>query len=199
MKRLFSAAAALAIGIILTPVPALAHDEVVGTTPSIGQTVQAGAVNVSVTFNEDIMSTTGNAGLAIEVTDPTGNVITGCPMAMGAKLSAGYTLNDSGTYKVTWRSVSNDGHPNEGSFDFVVDASGSTATSAGNAAVCDQVMSMSAPSPSASNAPSQDPFLTNLPFLIFGMALVVLGAAAGPLTQKLRAKKEAQRKATKGE
>ncbi|MFM7029893.1 MAG: copper resistance protein CopC, partial [Micrococcales bacterium] len=183
MKRIFSAASLLAASLSLIASPALAHDEVVGTSPTAGQTVTAGLVNVEVTFNEDLMQTTDGTGLAVQVTDPSGAKLEGCPMGTGPTLSAEFNLNQSGTYQVDWRSVSNDGHPNEGTFSFDVDASAATSTE--NSAVCAMTMSTEGTKVAIVGKP-QNQFLTNLPFLVVGLLLVVAGAAAGPLTRKLR-------------
>jgi len=193
MKRLFSTAALLTVCLSMISTPALAHDEVLGTAPTAGQTVSAGPVTVNVTFNEDLMQTTDGSGLAVEVTDPSGVKLVGCPMGTGATLSAEFNLNQAGTYQVAWRSVSNDGHPSEGTFNFDVDAGGSSAGD--NSAVCAMTMNMNEKTLATPGAP-QNPFLNNLPFIIFGFILVAAGAAAGPLTRKLRAKSNAQRAAS---
>mgnify|MGYP000128401749 CR=1 FL=1 len=193
MKRLFSAVTLLTACLTMIAAPALAHDEVLGTTPTAGQTVSAGPVTVDVTFNEDLMQTTDGSGLAVEVTDPSGAKLVGCPMGAGATLSAEFNLNQTGTYQVAWRSVSNDGHPSEGTFSFDVDGSGTNAGE--NSAVCAMTMNMNDKTVAAPADP-QNPWANNLPFIIFGFILVAAGAAAGPLTRKLRTKSSTQRAAS---
>jgi len=46
-------------------------------------------------------------------------------------------------------------------------------------------------------AATQDPFIANLPYLIAGIVLVFLGALAGPLVQKRRERKAAEKAALK--
>ncbi|MEY4411441.1 MAG: hypothetical protein RLZ69_1015, partial [Actinomycetota bacterium] len=46
-------------------------------------------------------------------------------------------------------------------------------------------------------AATQDPFIANLPYLIAGIVLVFLGALAGPLMQKRRERKAAEKAALK--
>lgn len=103
---------------------ASAHDEILGNSPAANSTVAAGVIDVSVTFNEPIMVTPDNAGEAIEVVGPVGSDSqtwsNGCTTVAGAKVSSQVDLDQPGKYTVNWRSVSNDGHPNEGSFDFTV-------------------------------------------------------------------------------
>ncbi|MDE2409592.1 MAG: copper resistance protein CopC [Actinomycetales bacterium] len=197
--------------VALAPLAANAHDEVVGTTPAADSTVSAGAVTVSVTFNEDIMKSADFAGEAIEVTDALGDQVTltgTCLAVEGATLSAPMNFPANGDYAVNWRSVSNDGHPSEGSFSFTVtnasDSANGVQHSMGPAlgGSCNAVysaidraytdatpMAISAPAPSAT--PTADPFITNLPYLGAGLILVVLGGIAGPVVQKIRQRRAA--------
>lgn len=199
--------------VIISPLAANAHDEVLGTSPTADSTVSAGNVKVSVTFNEDIMQSADLAGEAIEVTDALGDQITltgTCLAVDGATLSAPMVFTANGDYTVNWRSVSNDGHPSEGSFAFTVE--NATESTDGNTTLgmgpvlggsCSPVYSavdraidttatpmvISAPAPSAT--PAADPFITNLPYLGAGLILVVLGGVAGPLVQKIRQRRAA--------
>lgn len=201
--------------IALSPLAASAHDEVVGTNPGDGKTVDAGNLKVSVTFNEDIMKNPDLAGETIEVTDALGDQITltgTCLAVDGPTLSAPMVFSANGDYTVNWRSVSNDGHPNEGTFGFTVaNATESTdqsktvgmgpalggACNATYSAVDRAIdatatpMAISAPAPSPSASAATDPFIANLPYLGAGLILVVLGGLAGPVVQKMR-----QRRAT---
>jgi len=126
MKRTAALAvlAASLMSLIALGGPASAHDEILGTNPAANSTVAAGIIDVSVSFNEPIMSTPDNAGEAIEVTGPAGSDSqtwsNGCILVSDAKASTQVDLDKPGKYTVNWRSVSNDGHPSEGSFDFTV-------------------------------------------------------------------------------
>ena len=126
MKRfvLFFAIAATAVSGLFVSTPALAHDEIVATSPIAGSSVEAGIIDVSVTFNEDIMVTPDNAGEVVQVMGPDGTDSqtwsNGCSTVAGAKVSTQVDLDQPGKYTVNWRSVSNDGHANEGSFDFTL-------------------------------------------------------------------------------
>jgi len=218
-KQAFAALAALAL-ISLTPLSAQAHDEVVGTSPAADSSVSVGPVTVSVTFNEDIMKSADLSGEVIQLVDSLNDVWTldaGCLSVEGATLSTKVAIQRPGDYTVNWRSVSNDGHPNEGSFKFTVESKGQVdenapdVTPLGDGA-CPVTYSaidtaipvetstpmtviMPAPMPSASAKP--DPFVQNLPFLGFGIVLIVLGAIAGPVTQKMRGKRAAEKAALK--
>lgn len=131
MKRRFAPLVSTAVaGLLATtlstmsPIAAQAHDEVLGTTPAAGATVPAGVIDLSVSFNEDIMATPDNSGEAIELIGPDGlnDYLLGgnCLSVSGSTVSTKADIDQAGKYTVMWRSVSNDGHPSEGQFDFTV-------------------------------------------------------------------------------
>ena len=193
----------------LSPLAAQAHDEVVGTSPAADSTVSAGAVTLSVTFNEDIMKSADQAGEAIELVNSLDEHLTltaGCLHVDGATLSTQVTIPQAGDYTVNWRSVSNDGHPNEGSFHFTVDNANPDDHNVMNSAetgdcpaqymAVDRALEptatpveISAQTPISPAKP--DPFIANLPYLGAGLILVVLGGIAGPVIQRLRQRRAA--------
>ena len=113
MKKVFAillSAVALFFGSV-TPA-AQAHDEVTGTYPEAGSTIEAGDIYISVSFNEDVMATDNNAGIEFAVTAPDGSVVpVGCIFVSGKDISGFISIAAEGEYSVAWRSVSNDGHP----------------------------------------------------------------------------------------
>jgi methionine-rich copper-binding protein CopC len=128
MRKVLNSAIAVAIAfatLSLNPITASAHDEVAGTNPVAGSTVQAGLIDVSVSFGEDIMVTPDNAGEVIEVLGPDGTESAvwsnGCVSVDGTKLATTVDLGKPGLYTVNWRSVSSDGHENDGTFEFTVE------------------------------------------------------------------------------
>jgi methionine-rich copper-binding protein CopC len=197
----------------LVPISAQAHDEVVNTSPAAGATVDPGVIALSVTFNEDVMKSPDLAGEVIEVVSPLNDVVTmqaGCLDVAGATLSTKVNIQAAGEYVVNWRSVSNDGHPNEGSYTFTVGKDGADPTQGLQAAAdgacaaaysaidteaTPMAISETLPAEYArdAKAPATDPFIANLPYLIAGIVLVFLGALAGPLMQKRRERKAAQK------
>ncbi|MDE2591937.1 MAG: copper resistance protein CopC [Actinomycetales bacterium] len=105
--------------------PALAHDEVIGTTPASGETVAAGAFEVSVTSGEDIMNMPDMSGNQIFVSGPNGGDMTSvvslsCIKISGAVASVPVDIERAGEYTVSWQLVSQDGHTTDGSFNFNV-------------------------------------------------------------------------------
>ena len=108
---------------IYAPLAASAHDEIVSTTPAADSKVSAGQLKISVTFNEDVMDIPPHQGLAFEVTTPGGSKsVLECLDVNGVELAGIFNANETGEYTVNWRSVSSDGHPNAGTFNFKVTA-----------------------------------------------------------------------------
>ncbi|MEY3537688.1 MAG: hypothetical protein RL645_502 [Actinomycetota bacterium] len=119
----------VALGMSVLPLsastPALAHDGITGTTPGEGETVDAGAFDVTVTASEDIMNMADMAGNEIWVSGPKDSaepqqVSLTCIKVSGATAAVPVDIDVPGVYTATWRLVSADGHPQEGSFDFTV-------------------------------------------------------------------------------
>lgn len=111
------AAAALAFG---PASPALAHDQLVGTTPANGEVVETAPESLTLSFNNDIIE----VGTVVNVTAPDGTSATaGDPTVAGTEVVQ--TLNPDladGTYTVVWRVVSKDGHPISGTQNFAIGA-----------------------------------------------------------------------------
>jgi copper transport protein len=105
--------------------PAFAHAQFVGSSPVDGTTVTVAPVEVSVTFDEAVVASTG--ALRVFRADATrvdeGVVRTS---ADGRLVSAPLTSLGDGTHVVAWRVTSADGHPIRGAFTFHVGAPGGT-------------------------------------------------------------------------
>ena len=138
-QRLIVAAVAIALGFGLNLVPAsvaLAHSDLQSTSPLAGETVEAGRIDVTLKFNEEILTGEGS-GAVISVTGPfEGESIEhsdGCVDAIrGSLVVEGVSLDQAGTYEVNWRVVSADGHPIEGVYEFnVVNTTGYEAAGVG--------------------------------------------------------------------
>lgn len=126
---LFAALTALLV-VFASAAPAAAHDELLSTTPEAGAVLDSAPETVELTFSGDIL----DIGHEIHVTDSEGRDITQGTLGVTGK-TVSQPLRDSGrgdeTYTVTWRVVSQDGHPIEGKFQYGV---GSGATPAAAAA-----------------------------------------------------------------
>ncbi len=122
--RIFASAALVAAGIFLNPLSASAHADLESTSPSAGETVEAGNIQVALMFGEEMLAT-AESGNVISVQGPSGpdnkQWADGCIDSVRGKLvSESVSLSLPGTYVVDWRAVSADGHPVEGTFNFTL-------------------------------------------------------------------------------
>jgi len=117
---------------VLSAGPALAHAELVGSSPADKSSVSS-VTEVSVTAGEELLEIGSEAeGFVMVVTDSTGLYYgDGCVSVSGDTASMAVSLNAPGDYSVAYRVVSNDGHPVEGQFTFTVTGDGSAEQFAG--------------------------------------------------------------------
>jgi methionine-rich copper-binding protein CopC len=189
------AAAALVLAPLSATAPAFAHDAIVGTSPSDGETVSAGAFDVSVTSSEDIMNMPDMAGNQIVVTGPNDSadaqtVSLGCIKVDGAVASVPVDIETPGTYTATWQLVSQDGHSQDGTFSFTVTndsdykASGNTELPEG----CVALPMLTAVAYDATAGATPEPRVAAAPAtkddgqwagLLWGIGFVVIGSLAG--------------------
>lgn len=109
--------AVLALGVA----PAQAHAALISTTPVQGSELAAAPTAVTLTFSEDV----GLNGRSLQVVDRRGRRVDDGrarhigddPRTLEVRLPGGLA---KGSYTVTWRVVSQDGHPASGTFSFGV-------------------------------------------------------------------------------
>jgi methionine-rich copper-binding protein CopC len=117
----------------LWAVPASAHTELVKTTPADGTQITAAPDAVSLTFSGEVLK----LGAAVKVSGPGGSTPMGAAKLKGKTVSWPVTGDlPNGTYNVSWRVTAADGHPIDGTFDFVLQAPKPSGTP-GPAAVVD--------------------------------------------------------------
>jgi len=127
--KLFRSLVVLSIafaGVFAATTPASAHNVLVSASPTDGSTVEAGVIPIALTFEEAVMNTPDGAGTEISVMGPAEATPTemtdGCVDTFnGSVISDSVDIDLPGTYNVTWRTVSDDGHPVEGTFQFTVE------------------------------------------------------------------------------
>lgn len=104
----------------LSVFPAAAHSQLVSTLPVDGTTVATPPTEVRFTFNENLMD--GLTTLAI--IDSAGNVVTSMSIApTGTEVALPWPADlGRGTWQVSYRVVSADGHPVSGAITFTVGA-----------------------------------------------------------------------------
>lgn len=108
--------------LLLAPAsPASAHDELLGSDPAAGATLDALPGQLTLTFSDAIATDEGASEVA--VTDASGaSLIGGAPSAQDNVLTQPLSGEASGEITVLWKVVSSDGHPISGEFAFTVTA-----------------------------------------------------------------------------
>ena len=184
-----SAALLLLPLLFLAPGAAQAHDTLLSTTPKSGATT-APVQSVSMVFNEAVLST----GAAVTVDGPDGAVAQGSPSINAATVSQDLRQPlANGSYKVTWRVLSSDGHPISGSFSFVVaGATASSSSTTSSATQSDETLtspsaSSSAPTPPVQQVPTSSTD-NNAPLIIAAAVLALLLIAGGAYLARTRLK-----------
>ena len=99
--------------------PAYAHTDVSVTSPKDGSTVQAGSVVVSVLFNDKILDLADSSEIVV-LDSENQSIQVDCTKVEGKELQATVFFATAGEYRVTWRTVAEDGHPLTGKFSFKV-------------------------------------------------------------------------------
>jgi copper resistance protein C len=108
--------AVLAISLLGRPLTASAHDVLESTAPASGATVDRMPQTVTLTFTEAPLT----IGTQVVVTGPSGAVQQGAPTISDRVVSQAIAPSaPSGSYTVTYRVTSDDGHPVTGTFAFV--------------------------------------------------------------------------------
>lgn len=103
---------------LVSAAPALAHDQLVGSSPGDGEVLQRPPREVALTFTSDVLP----IGPTVLVRDAAGrSVQDGEPAVEGSVVTTSLPTDlADGAYVVVWRVVSGDGHPIEGALTFTV-------------------------------------------------------------------------------
>lgn len=97
--------------------PAVAHSVLISSSPDSGSTLDAPPMNVSLVFNEEI----GQTGLQVVAQGPGGSVPLGEATVEGNTVAAPWPQDaGGGDFRVSYRVVSADGHPIDGTIAFSV-------------------------------------------------------------------------------
>jgi len=174
---------ALAALFVLPAAPAFAHDELVSTDPPADAVLDALPGQITFTYSADILTEQGTA--VVEVTDADGTSLAeGAPVVSGTDVTQTLAGAASGPVTVTWRVVSSDGHPIDGTFSFTVNAATPTPTATGStptATATPTETATTAPAtatPDASATPSETVSTASpLPWILLIVALVIVAGA----------------------
>ena len=119
LAGLAAAFALAAASLLVTASPAAAHDELIGSDPQTGATVDALPAELTLTYSANIAPDAGAS--EVQVTDAAGTALQdGAPVVQDNVLTQTLTGEASGAVTVLWKVVSSDGHPISGEFTFTV-------------------------------------------------------------------------------
>jgi len=135
-------AGGLAVALVAAP-PASAHSALVASTPSDGETLGELPPEFSVTMNETLLASAGDAAFALRVRDDGGRYYgDGCLTIVDATVSTPASIGAAGDYVMEWQVVSADGHAVGGEIPFTwtgeATAEGTTAPAACGEAPAEQ-------------------------------------------------------------
>lgn len=150
-----AAAAMLSVSALLGATPALAHSQLVASTPAADETLSEAPEFFSITMNEDLLDLAGDGtGFGLQVLDADGRYFgDGCLTIDGPNLSMGATLGEPGQYRLVYQVVSDDGHPVSAEFGFTWTGQ-PTGPGSDTPPVCGQTVTTFPPSPTAAPQPT---------------------------------------------
>ncbi|MDW4572253.1 copper resistance protein CopC [Microbacterium sp. M3] len=165
-----------------TASPAQAHDELIGTDPAAGATVDALPAALTLTYSAEIADDDGAS--VVEVTDAAGtSLVAGAPTVRDNTLTQPLEGEASGAVTVLWKVVSSDGHPISGEYSFTVagnPAPAPTETTAPTPTETAAPTETAEPTPSATEtvpADEDSTFADVWPWVIVGLVAIALGGA----------------------
>ena len=124
----------LALGFTVAGVgSATAHSELLSSTPADGAVLTTPPASVELVFNEPVSP----AGLQVVARGPQGVIELGAPTVVSASVTAGWPQSSAaGDYTVSYRVVSADGHPIDGTIAMSItgDAASGTQSATGQSA-----------------------------------------------------------------
>jgi len=162
--------------------PATAHDALASANPAANSSISGELDRVTLTFSEPPLAGL-ESGIVISVTGPGGaEASTGTVRIDGSTLTKSVDLTAPGSYTLTWRSVSVDGHPISGSYPF---ASTGTVPSPVSASPAPTATGSTTPTATASTQarPEADSAERRTPamWVLGGLTALFIAAVAGIL------------------
>ncbi|MGO1768828.1 MAG: copper resistance CopC family protein [Microbacterium sp.] len=126
------AASSLVVGSLAVAAPASAHDRLVSSDPAAEATVAELPDEFTLVYSGELID--ADDGTAVEVRSPSGDdVASDAPVVDGTDVTVPVDdPGEAGVYTVTWRVVSNDGHPIDGTFEFTSEGASDDAAGEGS-------------------------------------------------------------------
>jgi len=150
--------------------PAFAHDELIGSNPKDGSSIPVAPERITLYFEEPPAA----GPTALTVAGPAGDsVVAGLPVISGSTVYAPLNaVTKSGHYTITFRIMSDDGHPVSGTLGFTLTATAKAANAAAG------------PVTNPAAAAAKKDSSSSAPFWIAGVAVLVV--VAGVITVSRR-------------
>ncbi|MFV0253536.1 MAG: copper resistance protein CopC [Beutenbergiaceae bacterium] len=185
---LIAAFACAAVLWLVCAVPASAHSELLDSTPADSTELAVPPTEVVLEFNEEMVA----MGTEVVVADPDGTAVsTGEPVVAGVTVTQAIDADVAGYYTVTWRTVSADGHPISGEFNFTVTNAAAT-TAAAEPSTSSSATSSAPPQSqtqtgsTTATATDSEPDGGALPWII-GAVVVAIGVAVALMARRRKA------------
>lgn len=118
LRTLLLAVALAGTSVLVTALPAAAHDELLGSTPASGEALTDAPAEVTLTFSADVL-TIGAAVIVADAADR--DWVADAPVVRDGTVTVSLDPQlPTGGYEIRWRVVSQDGHPISGIIPFTV-------------------------------------------------------------------------------
>lgn len=204
MRRVLPALLTLALTLCAAVLPstaARAHAELLSSSPAAGEELDVVPTSVVLTFSEDVRAELSQ----VRVSDGEGIAMTkGKPTADGATLTQGLQELHPGTYSITYKVTSADGHPISDSISFTISEAAMNHTTSSTASPTSEATSeatssssttssttsatpVASPSAAGGDGPSADdgsgaglPLVIGLGALVLGGLFIGLRRRGGP-------------------
>lgn len=198
-----AALVALLLSFGLVAAPASAHDALVASTPTDGETLTTAPTELTLSYSAEI----AQIGADVVVTDPAGTVVSQPLTVAGTDVVVPLASDLApGAYAVAWRVTSSDGHPIDGTLAFTLDVPAvasptaeptsaepsatepsTTESSASETATEVESESASAEATETETAPAEDSAVSNLPpWVLVVVALAIVGGIVGLIARMRR-------------
>jgi methionine-rich copper-binding protein CopC len=193
MPKLTVSALVLSLSsVFLLSSPALAHNELINSSPSADSVVEAGPIDIRLEYLEEPIPTEFGQGnlLAIANADTGEQLGAACARIDGKTMYTTVNIQDPGKYKVLWRSASDDGHIASGDYLITVEnTSGYVADSIGNQCFDDNGVELTLDTQEPLSVVSDNNTDLSQVLIWAGVFIVAGGALAAVLVLKRRSNK----------
>jgi methionine-rich copper-binding protein CopC len=193
MPKLTVSALVLSLSsVFLIGSPALAHNELINSSPSADSVVEAGPIEIRLEYGEEPIPTEFGKGnlLAIANAETGEQLGAACARIDGKTMYTTVNIQDPGNYKVLWRSASDDGHIASGDYLITVEnTSGYVADSIGNQCFDDNGVELTLDTQEPLSVVSENNTDLSQVLIWAGVLIVAGGALAAVLLLKRRSKK----------